>query len=487
MPWSSRWSYQPRATSTFFCFFFNGRGSPANPEGPGDPAAMPNPAILVEKPACRFLDHSCTKRRIQTMDPALCLAAITMIAPMQTYKTLGKYSIGVGDRFAHQAKAQLRACQLAAERGVEVIPVWNKSNREHTIIGSEPAERARRGGRRRARARLEEGLPRRCRPHPPRNGGSLPRRLATSSPSTWPTPSASPPRRKRSQAFVDRHPRTGRHASRSPASTRRSQTTRAEVERIAGNTCSPCRTPGSIYRHIAARKGEGNFITEVSMDETDSPQTPPELLVILAALADERIPVQTIAPKFTGRFNKGVDYVGDLAQFEKEFHDDLAVIAFAIDALRPAGQPEAQRPLRQRQVLALPDHPPHAAEVRRRAAPQDRRHDLAGRAHRPGRSRRRRAGPRQGNLRRRRSTHADELCAPYAAVIDIDRRKLPSAGEVNGWSSEQYARRPPPRPDNPQFNPHLRQLLHVGFKIAAEMGSRYPMPSRPTRPSSPGT
>src|SRR2546430_16215691 len=66
------------------------------------------------------------------------------------------------------------------------------------------------------------------------------------------------------------------------------------------------------------------------MDETDSPQTPPELLVILAAIADEGIPAQTIAPKFTGRFNKGVDYVGDLAQFEKEFHDDLAVIAFAI-------------------------------------------------------------------------------------------------------------------------------------------------------------
>ena len=66
------------------------------------------------------------------------------------------------------------------------------------------------------------------------------------------------------------------------------------------------------------------------MDETDSPQTPHELLIILAALAGEKIPLQTIAPKFTGRFNKGVDYVGDLKQFEKEFNEDLAVIAFAI-------------------------------------------------------------------------------------------------------------------------------------------------------------
>src|SRR5688500_12555145 len=52
---------------------------------------------------------------------------------------LGKYSFGMGDRFAHQAEAQLRACLLAAERGVSIVPVWNKSNREHVTIGSEPS------------------------------------------------------------------------------------------------------------------------------------------------------------------------------------------------------------------------------------------------------------------------------------------------------------------------------------------------------------
>jgi len=53
---------------------------------------------------------------------------------------LDRFSIGVGDRFAHQAKAQLEACILAAKAGVDVIPVWNKSNREHAIIGSEPSQ-----------------------------------------------------------------------------------------------------------------------------------------------------------------------------------------------------------------------------------------------------------------------------------------------------------------------------------------------------------
>ena len=48
-----------------------------------------------------------------------------------------KFSFGVGDRFAHQGKAQLAAIMKAAEQGVDIVPVWNKSNREHQTIGSE--------------------------------------------------------------------------------------------------------------------------------------------------------------------------------------------------------------------------------------------------------------------------------------------------------------------------------------------------------------
>lgn len=56
----------------------------------------------------------------------------------QSTLKLGKFSLGMGDRFAQEAEAQLRACVLAAEHGANVVPVWNKSNREHLIIGSEP-------------------------------------------------------------------------------------------------------------------------------------------------------------------------------------------------------------------------------------------------------------------------------------------------------------------------------------------------------------
>ena len=54
-------------------------------------------------------------------------------------KKIDKFTFGVGDRFAHQAVAQLQAFQMLASEGVSVTPVWNKSNREHLIVGSDPA------------------------------------------------------------------------------------------------------------------------------------------------------------------------------------------------------------------------------------------------------------------------------------------------------------------------------------------------------------
>ena len=87
---------------------------------------------------------------------------------------------------------------------------------------------------------------------------------------------------------------------------------------------------GEIYRKIEGSKGTGNFITEVSMDEVAIPQTPVELFFILEMLGDEGVPLQTIAPKFSGRFNKGVDYAGDPMKFAAEFEEDLMIIALAV-------------------------------------------------------------------------------------------------------------------------------------------------------------
>ena len=208
------------------------------------------------------------------------------------------------------------------------------------------------------------------------------------------------------------------------------------------------------------------------MDETDSPQTPPELLVILAAVADERIPAQTIAPKFTGRFNKGVDYVGDVAQFEKEFGDDIAVIAHAVgeydlpDNLKlsvHSGSDKFSIYAPVREALART-----GAGLHVKTAGTTWLEEITGLAESGGEG-----------LKLAREIYAaalddiEALCAPYATVIAIERARLPPKEEVCGWSSGQFVSALRHDPRDARYNPSLRQLLHVGYKVAARMGERY--------------
>src|SRR5947209_5628481 len=383
---------------------------------------------------------------------------------------LEKYSFGVGDRFARQAKAQLRACARAAAEGVDVTPVWNKSYREHTIVGSRPEsvlEAARDAVR-----ELDWTRPFRVDADHIRLD-TVDEFVESSDFYTLDVADSigRPADAGRVRAFVERHPElVGRLEI--PGVAEPFETTRAEVERIASKYLKAVRDAGRIYRHVAELKGEGNFITEVSMDETDSPQTPPELFVILAAIADEKIPAQTIAPKFTGRFNKGVDYVGDVAQFEKEFNEDVAVIAYAVsrydlpDNLKLSVHSGSDKfsiyaPIRK--ALART-----GAGIHVKTAGTTWLEEVIGLAESGGEG-----------LALAKEIYAvalddiEALCAPYATVIDIDRSELPSKEEVRGWSSEQFTGALRHDPKNGQYNPSLRQLLHVGYKVAAKMGERY--------------
>ena len=229
---------------------------------------------------------------------------------------------------------------------------------------------------------------------------------------------------------------------------------------------------GKLYRHIEAKKGAGTFVTEVSMDETDLPQTPLEMFFILAAIADERIPAQTIAPKFTGRFNKGVDYVGDVAKFAREFEDDLCVIAFAI---KEFGLPDNLKLSVHSGSYKFSLYGPirkairkHGAGLHLKTAGTTWLEECIGLAQ---------AGGDGLQIAREiyRKAHGrfDELCGPYATVIDIDRAKLPTPDEVERWSGDQYVKALRHDLSCREFNPNFRQLLHVGYKVAAEMGARY--------------
>jgi hypothetical protein len=381
---------------------------------------------------------------------------------------LAKYSIGVGDRFAHQAEAQLRACILAAERGVEIIPVWNKSNREHGIVGSSPQNV------RDAADRAVSALGWQRQFHVDAdhiNLSTVDRFISSSDFFTIDVASAidAPPVEADLRGFVEKHPEL---VSPIRLADGILQLTQVEVHAAAAKYLGAAREAGNIYRHIAEAKGAGTFISEVSMDETDAPQTPGELAVILAALADEQIPLQTIAPKFTGRFNKGVDYVGDVAQFEKEFRDDIAVIAWAVKqyGFHPGLKlsvhsgsdkfsiyPAISRTLRET-----------GAGLHLKTAGTTWLEELIGMAEADG----------EGlelakHIYEEALSHREELCAPYATVIDIDEAKLPSAMAVKTWSSDQYVHALRHDPKCSDYNPSVRQLLHVGYKIAAKLGPKY--------------
>jgi hypothetical protein len=389
---------------------------------------------------------------------------------MNKYLPLGKFSFGMGDRFGHQGKAQLQACINATELGAEFIPVWNKSNREHTFIGTEPSS---------LRAEADNAV-KSLGWKKPYHVDADHIRLETVdrfiAPSDFFTIDVAdsigkPASEADVSAFVDRHPELiGRISI--PHIDQPFQTARDFVKKIANKFLLAVQDAGEIYRHIVKVKGGKNFITEVSMDETDSPQTPPELLIILAALADEKIPLQTIAPKFTGRFNKGVDYVGDIKQFEKEFNDDLAVIAFAIQkyGLPPSlklsvhsGSDKFSIYEPMRKALKK-----FGAGVHIKTAGTTWLEELIGLAEAGG----------DGleiakEIYAYAMEHVDEFCAPYASVIDIDKTKLPSAEVVNRWSSKQFTDALRHDQKNPSYNPSFRQLLHVSFKVAAKKGERY--------------
>jgi hypothetical protein len=382
---------------------------------------------------------------------------------------LPKYSLGVGDRFAHQGPAQLDALLRAAERGVSVTPVWNKSHREHTIVGSSPGD-VRTAAAAACKARNWSGPFFVDADHIGlKNVGPF---LESSDFFTLDVADCigAAPAAEDLARFIARHKHyVGRLPV--PGLDAPLEISEVTIARTGQKFLRAAQRAGEIYRYIAQAKGPAPFVTEVSLDETDTPQTPVELFLILAAVAGEGVPLQTIAPRFSGSFHKGVDYQGDVGQFAREFDQDVAVLALA------------------RQEFALPENlklsvhsgsdkfslygPMHDVLRRREAGVHLKTagttwlEELIGLALAGG-----------DGLQIAKDVYAqalprfDELAAPYAAVIDIDRRRLPAAETVRAWDGPAFAAALRHDRGCAAYNPHFRQLLHVAYKVAAEMGPR---------------
>jgi hypothetical protein len=204
----------------------------------------------------------------------------------------------------------------------------------------------------------------------------------------------------------------------------------------------------------------------------ESPQTPVDLFFILKMLADKGVPAQTIAPKVTGRFNKGVDYVGDVDQFAKEFEEDVLVIDFAV---KEFGLPEELKLSVHSGSDKFTIYPIMANIIKKynkglhvKTAGTTWLEEVIGLAVAGGEALEAAKAIYTTALGRK-----EELCAPYADVIDIDEAKLPSPEEVAGWSGEKFANTLRHIPGHPDYNPNFRQLIHVGYKVASEMGTGY--------------
>ncbi len=383
---------------------------------------------------------------------------------------LDKYSFGIGDRFGHQGKAQLAAVLKAQEQGLEITPVWNKSNREHTIIGTNPAD---------VRREADEAVGA-CGWKKPYyvdadhiGLANVERFMDASDFFTLdvadfigrPAPEADV------QAFVGKH-KDLLGSRRIEGIDEPIALDETRLRAIAAKYLVAVQQAGNTFRHVEARKGVGRFVTEVSMDETDTPQTPVDMLVILAALADEGIPAQTIAPKFSGRFNKGVDYVGNASQFAREFEQDLAIIRFAVEQFGlPANLKLSVHSGSDKFSIYRPIHralKKFNAGVHVKTAGTTWLEELIGLALAGG-----------DGLTIAQDTYAqalsrlDELCGPYATVIDIDKTGLPDPDQVRRWEGEEFAATLRHDRRCRQYNPSFRQLLHVGYKVAAEMGPRF--------------
>lgn len=384
---------------------------------------------------------------------------------------LGKYSIGVGDRFTHQGKAQLRAIMKANEKGgLDISPVWNKSNREHIYVGTQPADTRREADE--AVNTLDfKGLYFVDADHI--NLSTVAKYVEVSDFFTLDVAAfigneSSPEEVAAFVASCQKY--MGRLQI--PGMEEPLNVTEELLRDIAAKFLAATQHASEIYAYLKKEKGEGNFITEVSMDEVESPQTPVELLFILKMLADKGVPAQTIAPKFTGRFNKGVDYVGDLVQFAKEFEEDVLVIDFAV---KEFGLPEELKlsvhsgsdkfsiyPI-MADIIARHDKGLHL-----KTAGTTWLEEVIGLAVAGGEGLELAKKIYENSYNRQ-----EELCAPYADVINIDGSQLPSVEEVNSWTGEKFANTLRHIPGHPDYNPNFRQLIHVAYKVAAEMGSEY--------------
>jgi tagaturonate epimerase len=383
---------------------------------------------------------------------------------------LEKYSFGMGDRFGKEGTSQLQAIQEINNLGIEVVPVWNKSNREHTIIGSSPAMVRREAIDAVATCRYEGNY---YTDADHINADTVDRFMDSHDFFTLDVAHliGIAPADESMGSFISGYSKyIGPLHIRGIE--RPFEVTRHFLEGLAVNYLSAIDEVHKIYHHLCSVKGSTNFVTEISVDEANSVQSPLELFFILALLKEKGVEAQTIAPKFSGLFAKGIDYMGDIEGFAREIDQDMAIIRYAVEEL---GMPSNLKLSIHSGSDKFSIYPAVHAAIRKcdagihvKTAGTTWLEEVIGMSE-------------SGNdgLMMAKEIYCqsfrrfDELSAPYANVLHIDRKKLPEIGEVRAWKGARFSESLTHNTICANYNPHMRQLMHVGYKVAAEMGDTF--------------
>jgi hypothetical protein len=381
-----------------------------------------------------------------------------------------KYSFGLGDRFGKEGESQLEAVLDINNLGIAVVPVWNKSHREHSIVKTTQESVAKEA----ANAVEAKGWTGNYYVDADHIGLSTVDGFMDYS--NFFTIDVAhfinqPVADDIKVSFKRRYDHYIGKLS-IPGIEQEMEVTAGFFESFADKYLLAISEVKKIYDHIEKKKGKDNFIPEVSMDECEVAQTPFELFFILAELKSQGVEVQTIAPKFTGLFAKGIDYIGNTEVFAREFDQDVAVVKYA------AGEFGLPRNLKL-SVHSGSDKfsiynviktslKKYDAGIHIKTAGTTWLEEVNGLAQAGG----------EGleiakKIYKNSLTRYDELTKPYATVLDIDKSQLPLAEEISSWSGPRFSSALTHNQVCPDYNPSFRQLVHVGYKIAVELGSEF--------------
>ncbi len=383
---------------------------------------------------------------------------------------LRKYSLGTGDRFGQQGIAQLKSILKAKkEDGVTITPVWNKSHREHEIIGTNHQD---------VRSEADNAVDQLnwsdeyCVDADHITKEIVDPYISCSNFFTIDVADyiGEESDSETKEAFLQKNKELVGELE-IPGIEESFKVTESFLSKWADQYLIAIKEAREIYQYILKKK-EGDAVYEISMDEVETPQTPIELYFILKTAAEEDIEIHTIAPKFTGDFYKGVDYVGNLDQFVKEFEQDILVIDHAVETFN---LPESLKLSIHSGSDKFSLYPhihellnKHNAGVHLKTSGTTWLEELIGLAE----------SGREGlemvsSIYKEAYTRYDELTGPYKPVINIDQEQLPDPNEFAEWSGAIIVAKLEHRPEHPEFDSQLRQFLHCSYKIAAEQGTDF--------------